>query len=146
MRIFGRSKAERELDEEFQFHLDQQIEAGIRQGLSAEEARAAAMRSLDRITLRKEECRDARGGVWLEGILQDLRYAMRALRKSPAFTSVAILSLALGIGANTAIFSVMDILLLRPLGVREPEGLRMMTLQSKIQYRTSDPRYSFNYP
>src|SRR5215472_3816348 len=146
MRIFGRTKAERELDEEFQFHLEQKIEAGIRQGLSAEEARAEAMRSLDRITLRKEECRDARGGVWLDGILQDLRYALRALRKSPAFTTVAILSLALGIGANTAIFSVMDILLLRPLAVKEPDGLRMVTLQSKIVYQTSDPRYSFNYP
>jgi hypothetical protein len=134
-------RVEQELDEEFQFHLEQRIQTGIERGLAPEEARAEALRALDNISLRKEECRDMRGLNFVDNLAQDLKYAIRTLRKGPLFTAVAIVSLALGIGANTAIFSVMDVLLLRPLPVKAPDQLRLVSLSRKEK-----PRYSFNYP
>jgi putative ABC transport system permease protein len=143
--LLDRKRVEQELEDEFRFHLEKQIEAGIEKGLSPADAHAAAMRSLDQIQLRKEECRDMRGLNVIDNLVRDLVYAVRVLRKSPAFTVAAVLSLALGIGANTAIFSVMDVLLLRPLPVKQPENLRLVNLSRKERPRYI-PRYIFNYP
>lgn len=121
--VFRRGACERELSAEIDDHLARQTEQNAVRGMPAEEARFAALRALDGVELRKEECRDRRGTGWLDRLMQDLRYALRTLRRKPGFTLAAILSLALGIGANTAVFSVMNTLLLTKLPVRDPDGL-----------------------
>jgi predicted permease len=121
--LFLRQRVEAELHAELAFHLEQQTAEYVAAGMAPGEARHAAMRSLGPLSRIEEECRDMRRTRWIETFLQDLRYALRSLRLSPAFTVVATLSLALGIGANTAIFSLMDVLLLRALPVQAPERL-----------------------
>jgi predicted permease len=127
--LFRRGTVERELDEEFHYHLEKRIEDDIARGIPPEEARRAALFALGGIELRKEECRDMRRTHFLEQCFQDLRYAVRSLRKSPGFAAVALLSLALGTGANTAIFSLMDKLLLESLPVESPRELVILNPQ-----------------
>ena len=121
--VFRRNNVERELDEELQFHLDRNAEMQMAKGLSPEEARREALRAMGGLAQRQEECRDTRRTRPLEIFWRDLCYGLRTLKSSPLFTLVAILSLALGIGANTAIFTLMYAVLWKPLPVKDPGQL-----------------------
>ena len=121
--LFRRSRLERELTEEIETHLALQEELFRRQGMTPEAARLAARREFGGVAQAMESYRDRRGIRWLESSLADLRYAFRGLRRNPGFAAAAILSLALGIGANTAIFSLFHTLMLRMLPVENPQQL-----------------------
>jgi predicted permease len=122
-RLLRRRRLEAQLDAELRDHLERQTADYVRAGLGEAEARRRARIDLGGVEQVKEECRDARGTRLVEDLGQDLRYGVRVLRRSPAFTLVAVLSLALGIGANTAIYTLVDSLLLRSLPVRDPVRL-----------------------
>jgi predicted permease len=136
-----RGRLEREMDKELQFHLEQEIEANLRAGMTAGEARRAALRAIGSIALVKDECRASLGVRLVNDLQQDVRYAVRSLRRSPAFTAAAIGTLALGIGANVAIFTLVDALMLRRLPV--PDAARLVSLVRQIGAQRST---HFSYP
>jgi len=121
--LFQRAKVESELAEEMRDHMDRLIEQQVARGASAEEARFAALRAMDGVEQRKEECRDERRVRYIEDFFKDIRYAVRTMRRNPIFALTAMLSLALGIGANTAIFTAVDAVLWKPLPLDHPENL-----------------------
>jgi putative ABC transport system permease protein len=125
-RLIHRSQAERELDEEISAHLEMETERNVADGMSPEDARLAARRSFGSLAIAKEDSREMWGLGSLEILWQDLRYGLRMLLKNPGFTLIAVLTLALGIGANTAIFSVVNVLLFKPLPY--PGSERLMQL------------------
>src|SRR5258706_10092811 len=131
--LTGKSAVERELDKELSFHLEQQIEENIAKGMPRPDARAAARRSLGGVSQIQEECRDMRRINPLETIWNDLRYAVRILGRAPGFTLVIVLTLALSIGANSAIFSVIQGVLLRPLPYPQAERLARVSFSSHTQ-------------
>ncbi len=112
-----------QLNADLRFHLEQATDEYIRDGLSPDQARRAALKAFGNPTHVAEDVRELSPWTWWERLAQDLRYALRGFRRTPAFTATAVLSLALGIGANTAIFSVLNALVLRPLPVRDPSTL-----------------------
>lgn len=125
--LLHRADAERELDEELLFHFEQLVAQETARGRTPEEARCAARRRLGNLAAVQEEARETWGWNLLGQIWRDLRYGVRILRKSPWVTAAAVLSLALGIGANTAIFTLIESTLLRPIALKHPERLRLLT-------------------
>lgn len=151
--LFQNSRLEDELSEELRYHLERLEDEYVAAGMARTDARYAAMREMGGLDQRQEECRDARRVALVDSIRQDVTYALRGFRKSPAFTAVAILSLALGIGANTAIFSLWNGVLHASLpAVHEPEQLVMLTnpdasgsWTGRQDYTTDGPRSWLTY-
>jgi putative ABC transport system permease protein len=150
-RLFRRARTERQLDAELQFHLEQQIADYVATGMTPEEAQRRARLEFGGLDQVKEECRDIGAARLIESLIQDLRYGLRQLRRNPAFTTVAILTLTLGIGATTAIFSVVDTVLLKSLPyphsdrivqlvIHVPDGDRICSIPELMAMREASGR------
>ena len=136
-RLFRRVEQEEQLDKELQFHIEERVSHLTAAGLNEDEARRRVRLEFGGFDQVKEYCRDARGTRWIEDLWQDLRYAVRTLMHARGFTITAVLTLALGFGANSAIFSVIDALLLRPLPYAHSEQLVALAEAGRDHHPTS---------
>lgn len=144
-RLWRRKQMEEQLDKEMRFHLDQHTNELIAQGHDPAEARRQARLSIGGPEQVKEDCRDARGTRWLEDLFQDIRFALRMLRKNPGFAVIALLTLALGSGATTVMFTVVNGVLLKPLPYPDPS--KLLVLQEKTEQATRQGNlWAFAYP
>src|SRR6476660_761063 len=141
MRLIRREQLERELETEMQHHVSEEVRRLQAEGVLPAEARRRALATFGGLEPIREQARDARGTRWVDDLIRDVRYAFRMMRRSPVFTAAAVLSLAIGIGANAAIFSLSDALLLRPLDVTLPHELWFLNRAGFAQ-----PNYRFSYP
>lgn len=133
-RLFSGRRMETDLDKELRFHFESQVADKVRSGIPESEARRLTRLEFGGIDQIKEDCRESRGTMWLESIIQDIRYGLRQLRKSPGFTLTAVLTLALGIGATTAIFTLEQGILARSLPVADPSHLYRVGDQTTCCY------------
>ena len=139
--LFRRSRVEQDLDDELQYHLEQKIAEFAARGLTPQQARQAALRSMDGLTQCREQCRDMRKVNFIDDALLDIRYGVRKLRKSPGFAAVAILTLALAIGANAVVFGVLNGMIIRPLHVPRAESLYGIEHGHEYSMEESYPDY-----
>src|SRR6266571_4333797 len=137
--LLHKDKVERDMDQELRFHLEMEIEENVRSGMSLTEARREALVRFGGVEKFKEECRDVRGAPLIESLLQDVRYGARILFRNPGFTLVAVLTLGLGIGANTAIFSVIYGVLMRPLPYKDGNQLVIVQQQAPLAHVLNVP-------
>ena len=144
-RLWARRRLEEQLEKELRFHLDQHTTDLIARGHDPRSARRLAVLALGGPEQVKENCRDARGTRWLEDVWHDVRYALRTLRRQPGFSAIAILTLALGSGATTVMYTVIDGVLLRPLSYPDPE--RLLRLSERTDWSTKlGNEWAFSYP
>src|SRR5262245_61318147 len=141
--IFGRSRWEQDLRDELQFHVDERASDLAGKGLQRPDAGRRARLEFGSVERYKEDVREARGARWIDESIRNLTYAIRSIRKNPGFTAVAVLSLALGIGANLAVFGVLYRLVLTKLPVHDPDRLHQITVvqTDRTQYRVSFPQF-----
>lgn len=137
--LLNKDKVEQDLDQELRFHLEMEIEGNLRRGMSLAEARREAMVSFGGIEKFKEECRDVRSAVLVESFLKDVRYGARILFRNPGFFAIAVLTLGLGIGANTAIFSVIYGVLVKPLPYKDGNQLVIVQQQAPLAHLLNVP-------
>lgn len=144
-RLFNRGTMDAQLEKEMRFHVEQHTQDLIARGYAPDEAHRLALIALGGAEQVKEECREARGTRWLEDLIQDLAFALRSLWQKPGFAAIALLTLALGTGATTAIFTLINGVLLKPLPYANAD--RMLVLQEKTDYKTSlGDLWAFAYP